>query len=393
MPFPAFSDRGRIEVPSVVAPAPLFLLNPFAWLRTHDEHATSDRLSVSQHVRDLRLVVSVAFAAVLLVLVLGLVLSAESEFASAAAAGKADWVAHHPIHKLFKTASSFLTFFGPVLAVFGTLLAWAYQVGSARLGVVDLFACEITTLCRVATVVDAIGRQLGMFETGPPKVPADLPQAAARPFATQENYFPVFETNSHDLETLEASVVINITAFYTYLKAFRDAQRSLTAMASRPDDQGALPNKTPSEDGPWREAVSNAIYLLFLTLESARLAVDQLVEFNPEKTERTALILINELPAYGFLRGRYKAGDFRRERIMQREAGYRDLRAALHRSIAKGLRDAEILEANARSGPERIRAAELERRWIAAQLLMPELDARFEDATRPVAESRYPAKA
>ena len=45
-------------------------------------------------------------------------------------------------------------FFVPVVGVVGAVIAWAYQSGSARLGVIDLFACEISTLCRVATVVD-----------------------------------------------------------------------------------------------------------------------------------------------------------------------------------------------------------------------------------------------
>ena len=42
--------------------------------------------------------------------------------------------------------------FVPVVGVVGAVIAWAYQSGSARLGVIDLFACEISTLCRVATV-------------------------------------------------------------------------------------------------------------------------------------------------------------------------------------------------------------------------------------------------
>jgi hypothetical protein len=98
----------------------------------------------------------------------------------------------------------------------GAVLAWAYQSGSVRLGVVDLFACEISTLCRVATVVDTARRYAGKFDQ-PPTAPADT--AGPRPppyhFASQENYFPVFESNTRDLQTLEARVVINITEFYT----------------------------------------------------------------------------------------------------------------------------------------------------------------------------------
>jgi uncharacterized membrane protein len=56
--------------------------------------------------------------------------------------------------------------FAPAVVVFGAILAWAYQVGSARLGVVDLFACEIDTLCRMTTIVDMVGRQVALFEAG-----------------------------------------------------------------------------------------------------------------------------------------------------------------------------------------------------------------------------------
>src|SRR6202034_1158314 len=86
--------------------------------------------------------------------------------------------------------------FTPVLVVFGAVLTWAYQVGSARLGVVDLFACEISTLCRVTTIVNTVRRYVDRFEQGPPswRAGASGPEMAAPPqFNSQENYFPVFE--------------------------------------------------------------------------------------------------------------------------------------------------------------------------------------------------------
>ena len=47
------------------------------------------------------------------------------------------------------------------------MLAWTYQAGSARLGVVDLFACEIATLCRVSAVVEMVQRYVDLFQRGP----------------------------------------------------------------------------------------------------------------------------------------------------------------------------------------------------------------------------------
>jgi hypothetical protein len=136
-----------------------------------------------------------------------------------------------------KVSATFIGLLATVFAVFGTICAWAYKVGSARLGVVDLFACEISTLCRVATVLDTVGRFMDRIKlaekTNSESIfpPAELkPEAAksdeqasnnrmnsplAMQFTSLENYFPVFEGNTRDLQSLEARVVINITSFYT----------------------------------------------------------------------------------------------------------------------------------------------------------------------------------
>ena len=39
-----------------------------------------------------------------------------------------------------------------VLAAVGGIFSWCYQTGSGRLGIVDIFACEMTTLCRICTI-------------------------------------------------------------------------------------------------------------------------------------------------------------------------------------------------------------------------------------------------
>ena len=108
----------------------------------------------------------------------------------------------------------FIVFFVPVLGVVGAVIAWAYQSGSAHLGVIDLFACEISTLCRVATVVDTARRYAGKFDQ-PPTTAAETagPRQPPHHFASQENYFPVFESNTRDLQTLEARVVFDITHY------------------------------------------------------------------------------------------------------------------------------------------------------------------------------------
>ena len=46
----------------------------------------------------------------------------------------------------------------------------------------------------------------------------------------------MFESNTRDLQTLEARVVINITEFYTYMKAFRDYLRTLAEITPQSDE-------------------------------------------------------------------------------------------------------------------------------------------------------------
>ena len=53
-----------------------------------------------------------------------------------------------------------------------------------------------------------------------------MPADGAR-FTSQESYFPVFDSSVKDLQALEADVVDNVTAFYTYMKVMRDSLRKL----------------------------------------------------------------------------------------------------------------------------------------------------------------------
>jgi hypothetical protein len=202
------------------------------------------------------------------------------------------------------------------------------------------------------------------FRQGPRKAPAGVAthDGPARPFTSQESYFPVFENNARDLQTLEAKVVVNITAFYTYMKAVRDALRALAVVKPVRADL-----KSPSDEAPagsWREASRNVIYMLFLALESARLAIGQLVEYEPEEAERTIVILISELEAYRFLCSQYTdAHDVHYERIRQRQDDYRQ-------QAPKAYRDVKVGEHSAQA-----------RQWRPAVPLLPELEQRYRDAT------------
>ena len=150
-------------------------------------------------------------------------------------------------------------------------MAWAYLTASKRLGVVDLFACEIATLCRVGTIFN-VGQQRvetwrriderKTMDSQTRSIPRSPRSPAPGNYVSQEDYFPIFDANSQDLETLEALVVGHITEFYTYMKASRDCQRKL-AQAQTVEDA--------------KEAAANIVYMLFLGYESARKAISDLV--------------------------------------------------------------------------------------------------------------------
>ena len=167
-----------------------------------------------------------------------------------------------------------LAYVGPVLAVCGVTLAWVYEQASARLGIVDLFASEIGTICRVITIMDYAAQLTKSFYDQPESVAThDAAGGSETKFTSEEEYFPIFTNNARDLQVLDARVVAHITAFYTYMKAMRDSLRGLAQIPHLPDDN--------ERTGKWHVAKRNVIYMQFLGLESARKAVRDLVEYEP----------------------------------------------------------------------------------------------------------------
>ena len=296
------------------------------WARlTRDKHAsTFIRLAESQHVADLQLIFWSSLA-----LMAG---------GSAFVAAWHQWV----------DAGQVIGSGALIAAIVGTgcgVLVWAYQTGSARLGIVDLFGCEISTICRVVAIADAAAHYTALYRE---------PPAQSINFSSQEHYTPVFDNNSKDLEVLEARTVERITEFYTYLKAMRDYLRLLGGIAN------------PQEDSErWRTTMRSVIYMLFLMLESARGSVDRLIEFEPERVQNTITILLSELVAYGALLDAFEAEgatrpshDARIERLRSRKDGYEELVPRLYARISS-MRD--------------------EKDWEHALALIGELDQRYFD--------------
>ncbi len=199
-----------------------------------------------------------------------------------------------------------------ILATGFGIITWTYQTGGVRLGIVDLFACEITTICRVMGIVELAPRYVQMYRE---------PPIEWTNFNSQEHYTPVFDNNSSDLQSLKSRVVLHVTEFYTYLKAMRDYLRVLGAV-----------NQPQNDVERWRSGLRSVIYMLFLMLESARKSVDRLIEYEPECAENTIVILLSELVAYGLLLEVFEADELKQpgfnallKRLQLRKNDYLDL--------------------------------------------------------------------
>jgi hypothetical protein len=311
-----------MELLSAVSP-----LTNWRQLKRDKESATLERLTTSRHVADLRLIFSCTVLIMTTAITLAVLLSYMHESLANPQVGWDAWV--------FSALVDCGGFIGAVGAVGCGVLAWTYQTGSARLGVVDLFACEIATLCRVTVVADTVQHFIALNH--------EVPEDTMR-FTSTEQYFPVFDATTKDLQQLEEKVVKNVTEFYTYMKVSRDYMRKLADM--RPDAPNAL--------AKWQAAIGNVMYMLFLALESARKSMEELVEFQPTHAEDTITILLNELTAYAHLRTVF-TDDLRRRRLEAREDGYLLMVPKLLARVRDG------------SGPD----------WTKAQELAIELERRY----------------
>lgn len=316
-----------------------------SWVRKNENLSAQDAASTffrffrSEHVADLRIIFRVVLTLVVLHFIAVCVLAIQ-DLPTADA----------KVRPALEFSHTLITYFGPALPIYGAIMAWTYLSAGTRLGVVDLFACEIRTLCRVGAVFD-IGtvyveqhaRCLKMIENSEAEKPLFEERSSSE---SKEEYFPVFSNNSHDLEALEATVVGNITEFYTYMKAARDLQRKLE-------------NEPAKIVQPILE---NLIYVLFLGYESARKAIKDLIEFQPARAENILVVLLTELPCYGFLRDQFKGNEkaqLRRERLNLREVDYMEEVPRLARRVERHAKETD---------------------WIAAEKSILELGKRYKAA-------------
>jgi hypothetical protein len=182
-----------------------------------------------------------------------------------------------------------------LMTVAGGIISWAYQAANTRFGVVDVFAAEIATLCRVAAVAEFIPHYIDLYDKQRQFPPVNAPR----------DYLIVFNNNARELEILDGDVARFVTQFYVHMKALQDA------LARGAD---------PQENQP---AALSLIFSAFLAFESARLALAVLMDNIAERQEYVLTVLLSELPAYLLLyRERAVLGGLKAIRIEERLPSY-----------------------------------------------------------------------
>jgi len=253
---------------------------PGYWLK---ESSSFRRLLRSEHVADLRLIscFTIALGFIVLCLLVTNLASAIPAFCE----NQTD-------------CANFVKSFDPKLALpllgaAGGILVWVYRTAAMRLGVVDLFASEIMTLCRVGTAMDfgvaSVERWKEKRKSHHAK--SQLTHSGFYHFASQEQYFSIFSQNSKDLEVLEADVINEVTAFYTYMKVVRDLLRQV-------DEEARAQTVLQDHDKKIEGILFNVIYMVFLGYEAARHSIQHLVEYEPAHVENTIIILLTEIVVY-----------------------------------------------------------------------------------------------
>lgn len=215
-------------------------------------------------------------------------------------------------------------------AVFGTfieLLRRTYDTAIKRLSTADLFISEMLSFMVMASgnIIGEFVRlydKIGAGQTAkPPTLVGSSAQGQALPSgfadaAGKENYFAIFDKNSSDLGALDPAVVNDITAFYTFLKAARDATGAML-----------LWDKPHYDPDMKKEDITSIIYHCFLMTLHGKLALDRLIASENNRSIVDDIFAGVQLQCFSFLDYVLPKDDFRRPRIGQRRDTFRSLRA------------------------------------------------------------------
>lgn len=216
-------------------------------------------------------------------------------------------------------------------AVFGTfveLLRRTYDAAVKRLATIDLFTSEILSIMRVFATANIIGDFVRLYDrldatetmsvqTG--NAPTETTEGTGAfgfaDAARNEDYFTIFSANAADLASLDPAVVNDIAAFYTFLKASRDATGAMQLWRS-----------TNYQTSDKRKDIVAIIFNCFLMSVHGQRALEKLVASENNRHVANDIFAGVMLQCFAFLYYVIPNTDFRWTRIEQRRKKCESLR-------------------------------------------------------------------
>jgi hypothetical protein len=186
-----------------------------------------------------------------------------------------------------------------------------------RRGAAAMMTSEIMAIARIFAAANIVGEfveQYARLEKTGAMTPNGFGDVARK-----ENYFSIFDKTVENLSSLQLKALYDVTSFYTFMKAARDATGAISLWKE------GYPVEQCKED------VVSIVYLCFLQLMHGHFAVEGLIEKNETKHLLWAeeIFTGTELQCFLFLFLVLKEGDFRRDAINLRGARYEAL-AKMH---------------------------------------------------------------
>lgn len=111
---------------------------------------------------------------------------------------------------------AFFTFLSVLTTAFLSLFVFFTNTGNTRTGVATVFASEIRNICNVMW-------SFGLASLSKESVIHNWQRLKEHMTSREEDYVETFSRNVDKLATLPDRIVFDITAFFTFLKASRDA--------------------------------------------------------------------------------------------------------------------------------------------------------------------------
>jgi hypothetical protein len=216
-------------------------------------------------------------------------------------------------HGTFETAGIPIIFSAAVFGTFVELIRRVYDTAIGRLAIIDLFTSEMLSILRIFAAANIIGDFVRLYDrlANGPALSDGFADTARK-----ENYFNIFEHNSSALGSLNPAAVNDLVAFYTFMRASRDATGAMKQW------------KEPYYDTTMKKNdIISIIFLCFLMTTHGREALMALVTTKDNKDFVDDIFAGVILQCFAFLYHVLPRDDFRWPRIEQRSATCREMRA------------------------------------------------------------------